>query len=83
MRIFKIALLTLVTLVGLSTSLAAADGTIRGTVTDGTGKPVRGATVKAALGTKASAGSAKAMVVTILQLLREPMKFPSKRTATA
>ena len=36
-------------------ALAAADATIRGTVTDGAGKPVRGAFVRATMGTKSIA----------------------------
>lgn len=52
MRRVKAVLLALVAAVCFATSLAASEATIRGRVTDSAGKAVRGATVKATLGTK-------------------------------
>jgi len=52
MRKMRLFLSTLGLMVCLTASLGATDATIKGTVIDSAGKPVRGATVKATMGTK-------------------------------
>ena len=67
----------------LAVGLFGADAALRGVVTDTSGKPVRGAIVKATLGPKASAASRRRTAGTKFQSQRAAIRCRWMHTDTA